>query len=100
MNTTRDYKALSVVTNVEQGAIVRRLIEENKNLKSFVDFQVERYDKLVELYEEIECDNHPGFQELSDIMDKLVHAGLCKNTKYWSSKDYPSGHELAAYDVK
>jgi len=87
MNTTRDYKALSVVTNVEQGAIVRRLIEENKNLKSFVDFQVERYDKLVELYEEIECDNHPGFQELSDIMDKLVDSGLCKNTKYWSSKD-------------
>ena len=93
MNTTRDYKALSVVTNVEQGAIVRRLIEENKNLKSFVDFQVERYDKLVELYEEIENDNHPGFQELSDIMDKLVYAGLCKNTKYWSSRDY-------SYDVK
>ena len=60
----------------------------NKYLKSIVDFQVERYDKLVELYEEIEGDNHPGFQELSDIMDKLGHAGLCKNTKYWSSKDY------------
>lgn len=86
MNTTRDYKALTVVTNVEQGAIVQRLIEENKYWR--VDFQVERYDKLVELYEEIEDENHPGFQELSDIMDKLVHAGLCKNTKYWSSKDY------------
>jgi|TARA_B110000908_G_C10267755_1_gene466246 hypothetical protein len=88
MNTIRDYKALTVVTNVEQGAIVQRLIEENKYLKSIVDFQVERYDKLVELYEEIEGDNHPGFQELSDIMDKLVQAGLCKNTKYWSSKDF------------
>jgi len=43
--------------------------------------------KIFEKNEEIECDNHPGFQELSDIMDKLVHAGLCKNTKYWSSKD-------------
>lgn len=99
MNTTRDYKALTVVTNLEQGAIVQRLIEENKYLKSIVDFQVERYDKLVELYEEIEGDNHPGFQELSDIMDKLVHAGLCKNTKHWSSRDYPTGDDLAGYDV-
>ena len=44
----------------------------NKYLKSIVDFQVERYDKLVELYEEIEGDNKPGFQELSGIMGPLA----------------------------
>ena len=96
MNTIKDYKALSIVTNVEQGAMVKRLMEENKILKSIIDFQVKRYDKLVELYEEIEGEFtdwssgdviFPGFQELSDIMDKLVDAGLCKDTKYWREKE-------------
>jgi len=92
MNTTRDYKALSIVTNVEQGAMVKRLMEENKILKSIIDFQVNRYDKLVELYEEIEGEEPTGFQELSDIMDKLVDAGLCKNTKYWRERKRTKYH--------
>ena len=90
MMSIRDYKALLVVANVEQGARVKRLTE-------FVQFVATRYDKLVELYEEVEGQSYsvgggpwrepPGFQEFSDIMDELKDGGFVENSKYWTDRD-------------
>jgi len=33
MNSIKSYKALSVVANVEQGSLIKRLIKENKEMK-------------------------------------------------------------------
>ena len=105
MNTIRDYKALSIVANVEQGEMIKRLMAEIKNLKAknknLKDFLVHKYDRLVELDEEI-CDNCleyiPGYKEFAEILDKLVDDGLCKNTKYWSNHDLWEAERLSNTD--
>jgi len=33
MNSIKSYKALSIVANVEQGSLIKRLIKENKEMK-------------------------------------------------------------------
>ena len=33
MNSTKTFKALSIVANVEQGELIKRLIKENEHLK-------------------------------------------------------------------
>jgi len=102
MMSIRDFNALSVVANVEQGARVKRLTE-------FVQFVAIKYDKLVELYEELEGESYPlggnrwaeppGTHALSDILDKLKDGGFVENSKYWTDRDqwerereYPEGY--------
>jgi len=105
MNTIRDYKALSIVANVEQGEMIKRLMAEIKNLKAknknLKDFLVHKYDRLVELDEEI-CDNCleyiPGYKEFAEILDKLVDDGLCKNTKHHSNHDLWLAQRLCITD--
>ena len=105
MNTIRDYKALSIVTNVEQGGMIKRLMEENKNvkeenknLKVFHDFVIHKYDRLVELDEEIMDGSLPGYKEFTEILDKLVDGGWCKNTKYHSNHDLWEAQRLSNTD--
>ena len=63
-----------------------------KKLTEIIQFIAEKYDRLVELYEELEGDRgssfecSPGFQELSDILDKLKDENLVENSKYWSDR--------------
>lgn len=95
MNTIRDYKALSIVANVEQGEMIKRLM-------LFSDFMASKYDRLVELDEEISDAgvNLPGYKEFTEILDKLVDDGLCKNTKYHSNHDLWEAQRLSNTDPK
>tara|TARA_B110000444_G_C18777950_1_gene565944 strand:+ start:50 stop:349 length:300 start_codon:yes stop_codon:yes gene_type:complete len=82
MNSVRSFKALSVVTNVEQGEMVKRLIKENDalrcqkecaegNLKihrEAIYYVFERYEKLEELHDYIHGVDLPGSQELDEIL--------------------------------
>jgi len=102
MMSVRDYNALSVVANVEQGAMVKRLTEAMQSVAI-------KYDKLVELYEELEGQSYPigdgkwaeppGFQALSDILDELKDGNFVENSKYWTDRnlweterEYPEGY--------
>ena len=107
MNTIRDYKALSIVANVEQGEMIKRLMAENKNLKAenknlkvFPDFVIHKYDRLVELDEEISDAgvDLPGYKEFAEILGKLVDDGLCKNTKHHSNHDLWLAQRLCITD--
>ena len=71
---------------------------ENKKLTEVIQEIAGRYDKLVEFYEACEGESYPGFQEFSDILDKLKDGGFVENSKYWTDRDrwerereYPEG---------
>ena len=50
MNTIRSYKALAIVSNVDQGGMIKRLIKENKELQRFKKITEECRPGMVEIY--------------------------------------------------
>ena len=64
MNSVKAYKALSVVANVEQGALTKRLIKENKFYQSRLD----------------ECKKH-----IEELQQRLEDADIwtCMGCDYW-----------------
>ena len=54
MNTIRSYKALAIVSNVDQGELIKRLIKENKELQILKEILTTKYDGLVEIYDFLE----------------------------------------------
>jgi len=102
--SVRDYIALSVVANVEQGAMVKRLTE-------FARFVAKRHAKLRELHEALEyedADNGPppGYQALWEVLDKLEDdcpSLVLENSNFWTDRDqwerereYPEGYPWGA----
>lgn len=63
MNTIRSYKALSIVSNVDQGEMVKRLIKENKELQRLKEITEKCAPGMVEIYEFFEvwaaCSDQP-----------------------------------------
>jgi hypothetical protein len=49
MNTIRSYKALAIVSNVDQGEMIKRLIKENKELRRFKKHTEKYIRRLVEI---------------------------------------------------
>lgn len=115
MMSIRDYNALSVVANVEQGARVKRLTE-------FVQFVAIRHERLRELHdalEEEEADNvmgaPPGYQALWEVLDKLEDdwpSIVKENSNFWiynsegenqwkasptRAREYPEGYRWGAF---
>ena len=50
MNTIRSYKALTIVSNVEQGEMVKRLIKENKELQRLKEITEKCVPGMIEIY--------------------------------------------------
>ena len=50
MNTIRSYKALAIVSNVDQGEMIKRLIKENKELQRLKKITEKCIPGLVEIY--------------------------------------------------
>ena len=50
MNTIRSYKALSIVSNVDQGEMVKRLIKENKELQRLKEITEKCAPGMREIY--------------------------------------------------
>ena len=84
--STRTFKALSIVTNVKQGELVKRLIEENEKLK----------EKNKEMKKEL------GHRR--DISGVLFECDVCGNDYYTTHWDdcnlgqYPGGHHYIKFD--
>jgi len=50
MNTIRSYKALAIVSNVDQGEMIKRLIKENKELQRLKKITEKCTPGMVEIY--------------------------------------------------
>ena len=50
MNTIRTYKALAIVSNVDQGEMIKRLIKENKELQRLKKITEKCTPGMVEIY--------------------------------------------------
>jgi hypothetical protein len=111
MMSVRDYNALSVVANVEQGAMVKRLTE-------FVQFVAKRHERLRELHEALEYEEDnpmgtpPGYQAFWEVLDKLEDdwpSIVKENSNFWiynsegenqwessptRAKEYPEGYRF------
>jgi len=86
MNSVKAYKALSVVANVEQGALIKRLIKENKKLKEDMKIAREYKDNYIDnLHNVLEEEEIYQCCECYVWLNLAVGDGIC--WEEWSNGD-------------
>jgi len=105
------YKALSVVANVKQGEIMKKLIEENLELRRLMDLRYNHHmekiqeleDRLEEedIYKCVRCyeykDSHVGGEKLEDVGDG---GGDLPNGWYCEDCIWATGFDAIIYNYK
>ena len=96
MNTVKSYKALAIVSNVEQSELIKRLIKENKILikknKEREEFYRRRKDNLLLMKEYhtqmLHCADYTSDEDDEDGYDHRMHFEFLQTITSIIEKDF------------